>query len=125
MYGKLYENPGMKGSLTELLDRAWRLGRGHAVQAQAQQAGPEGWVTEKSSQRSWQGRLPLECPYSFRGDRRIPPVGKRAEPEPGVGPAAGARQLNSKLGRGYPVPHRAPECEGGRSRCIAPVALRL
>lgn len=64
MYGKLYENPGMKGSLTELLDRAWRLRRG-AVQALAEQAGPEDWVAEKRSLRRWQGRLPLECPYSL------------------------------------------------------------
>ena len=116
MYGKLYEYPGMKSSLTELLDRAWRLGRGDAVQALAEQAGPEDWVAEKRSLRSWQGRLPLECPYSLEEIVGYDPVDKRAEPEPDVWPESVARRLNEKLGRGYPVPHRAPEPESGGSR---------
>ena len=116
MYGKLYENPGMKSGLTELLDRAWRLGRGDAVQALAEQAGPEDWVAEKRSLRSLQGRLPLECPYSLEEIVGYDPVDKSAEPEPDVWPASVARRLNEKLGRGYPVPHRAPEREGGRTR---------
>ena len=116
MYGKLYENPGMNGSLSELLDRAWRLGRGDAVQALAEQAGPEDWMAEKRGLRSWQRRLPLECPYSLEEIVGYDPVDKRAEPEPDVWPASVARRLNEELGRGYPVPHGAAEREGGRSR---------
>lgn len=116
MYGKLYGNPGMKGSLSELLDRAWRLGREDALQALAEQASPEDWVAEKRILRSWRRRLPQECPYSLQDIAGYDPFDKRAVPEPDVWPTPVARRLNEKLGRGYPVPHREPEREGGRSR---------
>ena len=47
MHAKLYGSPGMKGSLPELLDRAWRLGRTAAVQELAEHSKPDDWASEK------------------------------------------------------------------------------
>ena len=116
MHDKLVDNPGMKGELSEMLARAWGRGRADAVQELAEQDGPEDWADEKRIRRNWQLGLPRECSYAIEEIVGYDPFEKRAEPEPDVWPASVARRLNEKLGRGYPVRHRVPEQEGGRSR---------
>lgn len=116
MLAKLYGSPGMKGSLSELLDRAWRLGRADAVQELAEHAKPDDWASEKKILRELRERLPAERYYSLVEIVGYDPFDKGSEPEPDVWPASVARRLNEKLGRGYPVRRRAPERESGHSR---------
>ena len=116
MHAKLYGSPGMKGSLSELLDRAWRLGRADAVLDLAEHAKPDDWASEKRILRELRGRLPAERHYSLVEIVGYDPVDKRADPEPDVWPASVARRLNEKLGRGYPVQRRTPERDSGHSR---------
>ena len=115
MHGKLCDNPGMKGDLYELLDRAWRRGREVAVQKLAEQASGDGAPT-RSELRGWQLRLPAECPYCLEDIAGYDPFDKKAKPEGDVWPAPAAHALNEELGADYPVQHRAPGHSGGHSR---------
>ena len=115
MYGKLTDNPGMKGNLYELLDRAWRRGREAAVQKLAEHASGDRAPTRREL-RGWQLRLPAECPYCLEDIAGYDPFDKTAKPESDVWPAPAARALNEELGADYTVQDRASERPGGRSR---------
>ncbi|MYB51298.1 MAG: DUF29 domain-containing protein [Acidobacteriia bacterium] len=116
MHDTLTENPGMKGELSEMLARAWKDGRRDAAEKLVEQASPEDWAAEKRILRSWQLRLPQECPYSLEEIAGYDPFDKESEPQGDLWPAPVARALNEKLGRGYPLRHRQPEREGEHSR---------
>lgn len=116
MHDTLTENPGMKGDLSEMLARAWKDGRRDAAEKLVEQASPDDWAAEKRILRSWQLRLPQECPYSLEEIAGYDPFGKESEPQGDVWPAPVAKTLNEKLGSRYPLRHREPEREGGHSR---------
>lgn len=116
MHDKLSASPGMKGSLSGLLDRAWRLGRADALQRLAEPAESEDWAAEKRVLRELQRRLPAERHYSLVDIAGYDPFIKKAEPDANVWPAPVARAMNEALGADYPVRPRVQEREGGRSR---------
>ena len=102
MYDKLYENPGMKGELPEMLGTAWKRGRRGAAQKLAEYES-EGGAPTTRLMRSWQQRLPAECPYCLEDIAGYDPFDKEAEPQADVWPATVARGLNEALGTDYPV----------------------
>ena len=116
MRSRLSDNPGLKGELDELLEKAWEDGLDEGVAKLAEHAKPADWAAEKRILRDLQRRLPEDCPYALADIAGYDPFDKDAKPDPSVWPAAVARRLNEALGADYPVRFRGPEREGGRSR---------
>ncbi|MDE0125838.1 MAG: DUF29 domain-containing protein [Bryobacterales bacterium] len=116
MFRKLRSHPGMKGELPEMLAEAWEDGRGDAVAKLVEHAGPRNWAAEKALRRSWERRLPEQCPYALEDIAGYDPWESGAAPNSGVWPAPVALRMNEELGEDYPVRHRAPSRAAGRSR---------
>ena len=116
MYDRLEDGPGMKGDLDGMLATAWRRGRERAVKAMARYDAPGDIAARDRLQRAWRERLPGECPYALEDIVGYDPRDKDARPQGDVWPAPVARALNEGLGTEYPVGHRAPHRETGRSR---------
>ncbi len=115
MHRKLRKNRGMTGKLAELLQEAWEDGRADAVTALPRRGG-EDYAAESRLRRSWEMRLPPDCPYALVDIAGYDPRDKDAEPSRDVWPAQVARVLNEGLGTDYPARIRVPERGGGRTR---------
>ena len=123
MFTVLKRHRGMKGKLDVMLDEAWEDGRGDAVDRLVDHAHPPNRAAEKALRRSWEERLPEECPYALEDIAGYDPEAgrysrrdKEAQPDGDVWPASVARRMNEELGEDYPVRHRAPSRGAGRSR---------
>ena len=118
MAGRLLDNPGMRGEIPEMLARAWKRARTDAIEALVEHAGPSKWAEEEALGRSWERRLPGECPYALEDIAGYNPRVKdsMARPDSGLWPAPVAQRMNEELGEDYPVRSRAPSRISGRSR---------
>ena len=116
MHEVLDDSPGMRSKLAELLPKAWRRGRAVAVRKLARHGSPDNVAHQRRLQRAWESRLPAERPYHLEDITSYDPFDRDAKPDPDVWPAPVAQILNDALGTIYPVRHRAPERDVGRSR---------
>ena len=116
MLDALEDSPGLKGRFPEMLDKAWRRGRAEAVEKLADSDARGSAAAEKAHVRAWGRRLPADCPYALEDIAGYDPHDKDAQPQGDAWPAPVARALNEALGTDYPVRHRAPRRETGRSR---------
>ena len=110
----LEDSFSMRHKLPELLAKAWRRGRGAAVDKLVEGSGAVGRGAEKRIRRGLDLRIPRERPYHVEDIAGCDPFDKGAEPRPDVWPAPVARVLNEALGTDYPVRERGPEQERGR-----------
>ncbi|MDE0108168.1 MAG: DUF29 domain-containing protein [Bryobacterales bacterium] len=116
MHAVLVDSPGVKGKLFELLDKAWRRGRGAALDKLVEGTAGGSGSAEKGVRRALELRLPVERPHHVEDIASYDPFDKDAEPSPDVWPAAVARVLNDTLGTDYPVRERGLERGTGFSR---------
>lgn len=123
MAKRLRRQAGLKGKLKEMLADAWEDGREEGIEKLVEHANPPSWAAEKALRRSWEERLPEECPYALEDIAGYDPEARRysrrdrkAQPDGGVWPAPVALRMNEELGEDYPVRYRAPSRGAGRSR---------
>ena len=110
------DNPGMRSKFPELLAKAWRRGRGAALDALSYE-GDHSHRVQKQILRSLAAGIPEECPYGLEDVIGYDPHQRRKKlrkiaPDRAVWPPDVAETLNEELGEDYPV--RPAPRRGGR-----------
>ena len=114
-------NPALQGRYDEILEDAWRIGRGYAVKKLTRATvAVEGEARRKSARGEWQARIPQQCPWPLReilGYDPARPKSARArhhrrkvgpQPDPEVWPAPVAKRLAEIIRRASREPASRP-----------------
>ena len=104
MAQRLEDNPSLTGSYREIFARAWRRGRGNAVDSITDWAGLEpSSKAEREQMRSVDAMLPADCPYRLLEVTAYDTEERNPEVRRDIMPPTVARILNERIGAEYQV----------------------